>query len=83
MCLLKNTARPAKRDMYKEPIRLQDSLPCPLKKKKKKEQENNEIHNINTTIWEHFCWYFLNEMNKGKPDFNLFKVFHIHDTMKN
>ena len=55
----------------------------PSKKKKKKEQEDNEIHNINTTIWEHFCWYFLNEMNKGKPDFNLFKVFHIHDTMKN
>ena len=51
--------------------------------KRKKEQEHSEIHNINTTIWEHFGWYFLNEMNKGKPDFNSFKVFHVHDTMKN
>lgn len=30
-----------------------------------------------------FLSLLLNEMNKGKTYFDLLKVFHIHDTMKN
>ena len=45
--------------------------------------QNNQIQNINTTTCGYFRLYFLNEMNKGKTYFDLLKVFHIDDTMKN
>ena len=45
--------------------------------------QNNQIQNINITTCGYFRLYFLNEMNKGKTYFDLLKVFHIDDTMKN
>ena len=45
--------------------------------------QNNQIQNISTTTCRYFCLFFLNEMNKGNPYYDLLKVFDIHDTMKN
>ena len=45
--------------------------------------QDDQIQNIMTTTCGYFCLYFLNEMNKGQPYFDLLKVFDIHDTMKN
>ena len=52
-------------------------------KKETQLNQNVQIQNIKTTTCGYFCFYFLNEMNKGKSYYHFLKVFGIHDTMKN
>jgi len=44
--------------------------------------QNQQIQNLKSTTCGYFCLYFLNEMYKGTPYFDLLQVFSF-DTMKN
>ena len=45
--------------------------------------QSDQLQHLGTTTCGYFCLYFLNEMNKGNTYFDLWKVFDVHDTMKN
>ena len=45
--------------------------------------QDNQIQNVMTTTCGYFCFYFLNEMNKGTTYYDLLGAFDMHDTMKN